>query len=69
MPYRAQACLLQYLVEQYRLPWEAVVETATVHRFQGNEKDMVIFDLVDGPSFKVGRLLAGSWVKLHEFSM
>ncbi|OIQ12617.1 AAA domain-containing protein [Neomoorella thermoacetica] len=59
-PYRAQTRLLQHLVEQYRLPGERV-ETATVHRFQGNEKDVIIFDLVDSPPFQIGKLLSGGW--------
>lgn len=59
-PYRAQTRLLQHLVEQYRLPGERV-ETATVHRFQGNEKDVIIFDLVDSPPFQIGKLLYGGW--------
>jgi len=59
-PYRAQTRLLAKLVEEHGLPREAV-ETATVHRFQGNEKDTIIFDLVDSPPFPLGTLLSGGW--------
>ncbi|MGE5483496.1 MAG: AAA domain-containing protein [Ignavibacteriales bacterium] len=63
-PYRAQTRLLQYLAEQLtkeqRLPRGAVV-AATVHRFQGNEKDIIIFDLVDSPPFRIGKILSGGW--------
>lgn len=63
-PYRAQTRLFLYLMEQmikqYGIPRDAV-EAATVHRFQGNEKDIIIFDLVDSPPFRIGRLLSGGW--------
>lgn len=59
-PYRAQTRLLQHLVEQYKLLDEKV-ETATVHRFQGDEKDVIIFDLVDSPPFPIGKLLSGGF--------
>lgn len=63
-PYRAQTRLFQYLTEQLMeqqgLP-RGTMEAATVHRFQGNEKDVVIFDLVDSPPFGIGKLLSGGW--------
>lgn len=63
-PYRAQTRLFQYLVEQLieqsGLSRDAV-EAATVHRFQGNEKDIIILDLVDSPPFRIGKLLSGRW--------
>jgi hypothetical protein len=46
-PYRAQA----RLVERMLRSWEAAREAtaATVHRFQGAERDLLVFDLVDAP--------------------
>ena len=36
---------------------------ATVHRFQGNEQDCIVLDLVDGPpDKKAGRILTGNFV-------
>jgi superfamily I DNA and/or RNA helicase len=35
------------------------VQCATVHRFQGNERDVVILDTVDGPPLEPGTLLCG----------
>jgi superfamily I DNA and/or RNA helicase len=35
------------------------VECSTVHRFQGHERDMVIFDTVDAPPLRPGVLLSG----------
>ncbi|MHB8928814.1 MAG: AAA domain-containing protein [Bacillota bacterium] len=57
-PYRAQVKLLQRLVEEQGLDRHRV-EVNTVHRFQGSERSVMIFDLVDGPPFDVGRLLKG----------
>lgn len=48
-PYAAQARLLNVLAKERGLTDS--VKVATVHRFQGNEKDVIIFDLVDGPPF------------------
>ena len=48
-PYAAQARLLQMLALEHGLT--DAVKVATVHRFQGNEKDVIIVDLVDGPPF------------------
>ena len=36
------------------------VECRTVHRFQGGERDMVIFDTVDAEPFKPGMLLSST---------
>lgn len=57
-PYRIQVRLMQSLVEQYGLPRDTV-EVANVHRFQGGERDLIIFDVVDGPPYKIGKLLQG----------
>ncbi|MEB6550013.1 AAA domain-containing protein [Heyndrickxia sporothermodurans] len=62
-PYRAQATLMdQLLMDLY--PSETLngdIVSATVHRFQGSEKDLVIFDTVDGsPQTRPSMLLSGS---------
>ncbi len=56
-PYRAQANLLAALIEKAELGER--VTAATIHTFQGAERDVVIFDLVDalpqkGPSKLTG---------------
>lgn len=61
-PYRAQAVLmgtlLQDLYEQECLTADII--SATVHRFQGSERDVMIFDTVDGyPMERAGMLLIG----------
>lgn len=59
-PYRAHVRLVQQLVEEHGLDRDRL-ETATVHRFQGNEKDLIIFDLVDSPPYKLGIPLTGGF--------
>ncbi|MEH7252170.1 AAA domain-containing protein [Neobacillus niacini] len=61
-PYRAQAnlmdLLLQDLYEKERL--SADIVSATVHRFQGSERDVMVFDTVDSdPQERAGMLLTG----------
>lgn len=61
-PYRGQANLmnliLQDLYEKERLSSDIV--SATVHRFQGSERDVMIFDTVDSnPQERAGMLLTG----------
>lgn len=61
-PYRAQAILMtQFLDEVYeKEKMAAQIVSATVHRFQGSEQDMMIFDTVDGdPETRPGMLLTG----------
>ncbi|HHW17864.1 MAG TPA: AAA family ATPase [Firmicutes bacterium] len=60
-PYTAQARLLQQLITEHNLSER--VKVATVHRFQGGEKDIIIVDLVDGNPFKPGRLLTDDRAK------
>lgn len=56
-PYRAQYRLIRQNLKEIELHQQ--VEVGTVHRFQGSEADVVIFDLVDGPGRKsLGTLLA-----------
>jgi hypothetical protein len=61
-PYRAQAALMEMLLadiyEKERL--SADIIAATVHRFQGSERDVMIFDTVDSePIERPGILLTG----------
>jgi hypothetical protein len=62
-PYRAQAnlmdLLLQDLYEKELLTADII--SATVHRFQGSERDIMVFDTVDSePQDRAGMLLVGS---------
>ncbi len=60
--YRAQTRLLQQLIRTARKKNSKykLVEAGTVHQFQGSDADIVIFDLVDGPTrSKPGKLLQG----------
>jgi len=43
----------------------ARIECSTVHRFQGHERDMVIFDTVDAPPLRPGVLLSGRGEDSH----
>jgi len=57
-PYRPQAQLLQRLVAEAGLQnW---VQAGTVHRFQGLEFDVVIFDTVESPGLAPGEYISGS---------
>ncbi|KKK37743.1 DNA helicase [Mesobacillus campisalis] len=61
-PYRAQAnlmeMLLQDIYEKERQGKDIIA--ATVHKFQGSERDVMIFDSVDGgPQDRAGMLLTG----------
>ncbi len=57
-PYRPQVRLLQALAQHYALAAERV-RIATVHRFQGDQQDLIILDLVDGLPHRIGWLLKG----------
>jgi superfamily I DNA and/or RNA helicase len=56
-PYVAQSRLIRQHLARLRLERQQV-ECQTVHRFQGHERDLVIFDTVDAPPLKPGVLLA-----------
>lgn len=61
-PYRAQANLMELLLEEvYKKERDqADIIAATVHRFQGSERDVMIFDTVDSaPQNRAGMLLTG----------
>ncbi|MDW8319741.1 MAG: DEAD/DEAH box helicase [Armatimonadota bacterium] len=58
-PYNAQASLIHAMLLDCDLAHE--VRVATVHRFQGEERQAIIFDCVDAPPFGwVGQFLRGS---------
>lgn len=61
-PYRAQANLMELLLEELyeKERSQADIIAATVHRFQGSERDVMIFDTVDSaPQDRAGMLLTG----------
>ncbi|WP_042461309.1 AAA domain-containing protein [Neobacillus dielmonensis] len=61
-PYRAQANLMELLLEELyeKERGQADLIAATVHRFQGSERDVMIFDTVDSePQDRAGMLLTG----------
>jgi hypothetical protein len=61
-PYRAQANLMELLFEDIyeKERSQADIIAATVHRFQGSERDVMIFDTVDSdPQNRAGMLLTG----------
>jgi len=55
-PYAAQARHYQGHIEEDPV-LHGIVESATVHRFQGREAEAIILDLVDTPALPVGKLL------------
>jgi hypothetical protein len=62
-PYRAQASLMEQLLDDIFLKErsETDIISATVHRFQGSERDVIIFDTVDSyPQQRPGMLLIGN---------
>ena len=57
-PYSAQADVMKGLLDELGL---SDVEAGTVHRFQGNEKRMIIIDIPDGPGVaRIGQFLAAN---------
>lgn len=61
-PYRSQASLMEQLIQEFygEELQQADILAATVHRFQGSEKDMMIFDSADSfPHDRAGMLLTG----------
>jgi hypothetical protein len=61
-PYRAQANLMEIILEDLYANelLTADIIAATVHRFQGSERDVMVFDTVDSePQTRAGMLLTG----------
>jgi hypothetical protein len=59
-PYRAQAQLMDNLLDDIflREKLQSDISSATVHRFQGSEREIILFDTVDGyPQNRPGMLL------------
>jgi superfamily I DNA and/or RNA helicase len=59
-PYREQAKLISKMLEDEGVDPTRVV-ASTIHRFQGSEKDYIIFDLVEGEPLKPGKLTEGTF--------
>ena len=59
---RSQARLIQALLED-RLGARAAGVAATVHRFQGNEKNVMVLDLTDSLGAPLGRFLAATRIE------
>ncbi len=56
-PYKAQARLIHRLLRESNLK---TIKASTVHRFQGSEQHLIIFDAVDStPQANIGQLLKG----------
>ncbi|SDH83656.1 AAA domain-containing protein [Pseudobutyrivibrio sp. 49] len=61
-PYAAQTRLVRAMIQDYRESKETDISCATVHQFQGSERDVIIFDAVESyPSTRVGFLLGKSF--------
>ncbi|MRX70762.1 AAA family ATPase [Bacillus lacus] len=61
-PYRIQAELMNLLLDEFfsQNTIREKVLAATVHKFQGSERDIILFDSVDGdPQQRAGMLLTG----------
>ena len=56
-PYRGQASLLKsrYIQKEYDSSFQKRVTIGTVHTFQGSERDVIIFDMVDCSTFENGK--------------
>ncbi len=61
-PYNAQAKLINSFLEEEELHREGII-SATIHKFQGNEKECIIFDSVDSPPYRKGQILSGPYQK------
>lgn len=61
-PYASQARLIQALLDD-RLGKRAAGIAATVHRFQGNEKRVMLLDLTDSLGTKLGRFLQATRIE------
>lgn len=59
-PYNAQAKLISRILIDKEIDHSQVM-SSTVHRFQGAERDCIIFDLVEGEPLDPGKLAQGSF--------
>lgn len=61
-PYRAQCRLIQKKLKERCLDKETLekITVGTVHAFQGSERDVVIWDVVEMRNYRIGRLYRGS---------
>ncbi len=59
-PYRAQARYLRSILSSMSLD-ASVISAATVHTFQGNERDIIVFDFVDDKPLPLGVLLSSRY--------
>ena len=57
-PYRKQAELLQQMIKDAHL--QKTIRAGTVHRFQGLEAEVIIFDTVDSPPLSPSPLTSGN---------
>ena len=66
-PYKGQVSLLRALLREreYAVEFEERIKIGTIHKFQGSECDVIIFDMVDcpvttnGKQNRIGQLFAG----------
>lgn len=56
-PYNAQSRLIHRLLSDLKITQEEIM-VATVHRFQGSERDVILFDAVEGWPAKPGLLVS-----------
>jgi len=57
VPYSAQAQLINKIILDKGLHRQ--IKAATVHKYQGDEKELIIIDTVDGLPYKIGKLMRG----------
>lgn len=58
-PYAAQTRLIRAIIQDYRQKDSTAISCATVHQFQGSERNVVVFDAVESyPFIKPGWLVA-----------
>lgn len=58
-PYAAQTRLIRAIIQDYRQKESTAISCATVHQFQGSERNVVVFDAVESyPFVKPGWLVA-----------
>lgn len=58
-PYAAQTRLVRAMIQDYRKTAKTDTSCATVHQFQGSERNVVVFDAVESyPSTKTGWLMS-----------